>query len=251
LNTVRKVIHVGTPDKPEQVYGEFIEDCKSIFGSSLVSVCVYGSAARGEYVRGKSDINFLVVLESAHIEILRNTLGYMKKWSKRGIVTPLFLSREYISSSLDTFPIEYLEMKTSYQCLYGEDILEGLSLDRSFIRLQCEREIRSKLLRLRQAFLETQGNTTRVRELITQSMPTFVVLLKTLLYLKEEMVPARTPDVFSRSASVLGLEEGILSELLALKAGKSTKSKDDVLSFLGAYAAEMQKLVRIADEIPA
>ena len=239
---------MGAPERPEDVYDEFVADNEEIFGDKLVAVCAYGSAARGEYVRGKSDINMLVILDSAQIETLRSALSYLKKWKKRSIATPLFLTREYIMTSLDTFPIEYLEMKSCYQCLFGEDLLKGLSLERSFVRLQCEREIRSKLLRLRQTFLETGGEPARVRELIVRSIPTFVVLLKSLLYVKGEAVPVKTGEVFAKSVSALGLEEPVVNELLALKSGTSSQKKDETISFLGAYVAEMQKLAQIADE---
>ena len=50
------------PKTPQEVFPEFVDDLKGIYGEALQSVILYGSGARGEYVAGKSDINFLVVL---------------------------------------------------------------------------------------------------------------------------------------------------------------------------------------------
>ena len=50
------------PDKPEEIFQEIILDYKVIFGPDLVSIILYGSGARGEYIPKKSDINFLILL---------------------------------------------------------------------------------------------------------------------------------------------------------------------------------------------
>jgi len=228
-----------------------LDDCKRTLGPDLIAVFAYGSAVRGEYVPGKSDINFLVVVESAEMEIFEALLKLVRKWRKKKIATPLVLSKEYILSSLDTFPIEYLEIKSCYKCLYGEDLIESLELERSNIRLQCEREIRSKLLRLRQAYLETEGDASRIKGVMIQSIPTFLVLLKTLLYLRGEAAPLRTAEILSRSVEVLGLDGTVLDGLLALKTGKSKLSKEETRSLAARYAAEMAKLVKTVDELPA
>ena len=48
------------PVKPEEIFEEIISDYISIFGENLLSIILYGSAARGEYVKKKSDINLLI-----------------------------------------------------------------------------------------------------------------------------------------------------------------------------------------------
>ncbi|MCH8306175.1 MAG: nucleotidyltransferase domain-containing protein, partial [Candidatus Marinimicrobia bacterium] len=58
------------PVKPEEVYEEFSSGIESIFGSNLLSIYLYGSGARGEYIQGKSDINFLVVIKSEGLKFL-------------------------------------------------------------------------------------------------------------------------------------------------------------------------------------
>jgi predicted nucleotidyltransferase len=143
------------PKTPESILEAFTGDCLNIFGSDLESIILYGSSARGEYVAGRSDINFMIVLSSAGIENLSRAMPLAAKWRSSRVSTPLFLSRDYITTSLDTFPIEFLTMKAAYKMVFGQDLLKDLAFDKSFVRLQCERELKAKLLHLRQRFVET------------------------------------------------------------------------------------------------
>jgi len=63
------------------------------------------------------------------------------------------LTKADIDSSLDTFPIEFLNIKRNYTVVFGEDILEGLAFEKEFIRMQCERELKGKLLLLRAEYV--------------------------------------------------------------------------------------------------
>ena len=93
------------PQSPEEIFTEFSNNIKQLFNDDLVSIVLYGSGAKGEYVRKKSDINFLVVLTEDGIKKLSGAFALVKKWNKRNVAVPLFLTREYIESSLDSFPI--------------------------------------------------------------------------------------------------------------------------------------------------
>ena len=65
------------------------------------------------------------------------------------ISTPLFIARGYIQQSLDTFPLEFLNISSSYQLVFGDDILENIEFKAEDVRTQCERELKGKLLHLR------------------------------------------------------------------------------------------------------
>ena len=46
----------------EQTVRQFTEDVTRTYGESLLCLILYGSAASGEYVEGRSNINSLVLL---------------------------------------------------------------------------------------------------------------------------------------------------------------------------------------------
>jgi len=94
-----------------------------------------------------------------------------------------FSHKNYIESSLDTFPIEFLNFKTSYRLITGEDVLKDLTFEKKFVRLQCERELKGKLLQLRENFLETEGKKKNIEALIRLSLPTFFSIFQAVLFL--------------------------------------------------------------------
>ena len=52
----------GLPTEIRQTLRSFVADVSKLFGSSLDGVILYGSAARGEYLPGRSNLNLLMVL---------------------------------------------------------------------------------------------------------------------------------------------------------------------------------------------
>ena len=171
------------PGRPEEIFDAFTNDCKKVFGADLVSIILYGSGARGEYIPKKSDINFMVLLTEAGISSLGKAMPLVASWKKRRVATPLFLTKEYIASSLDTFPIEFLNLKAAYAVVFGQDVLGGLAFDGRLLRIQCEREIKGKLLQLRQHFLETEGSARKIAALISFSLPTFFSIFQAVIFL--------------------------------------------------------------------
>ena len=71
---------------------------------------------------------------------------------------PLFMTESQIEKSLDSFPIEWLEIQERHLLLEGDDVLAGLEVPRTYLRLQCEHELRGKHIQLRQAYLRIAGD---------------------------------------------------------------------------------------------
>jgi len=46
----------------EEILRQFIEDVSGVYGDAVLAVVLYGSAASDDYVRGKSNINCLILL---------------------------------------------------------------------------------------------------------------------------------------------------------------------------------------------
>ena len=169
-----------SPKDPREIFPEIIDEYKGLYGSSLISIIAYGSAVGKDYIPGKSDINIMVVLDDVGMEGLDKSFDAVKKWRKKGVDVPLFLTEGYIKSSLDVFPIEYMNFQKRYELLFGKDVLADLTFDREHVRLQCERELKGKLLLLREAFLESQGQAGAMRDVIGRSIMTFAAIFKAL-----------------------------------------------------------------------
>ena len=50
------------PQQPEDIFDELLQDLINALGTDLVSVVLFGSAAAGRYVKGRSDMNLLIMV---------------------------------------------------------------------------------------------------------------------------------------------------------------------------------------------
>jgi len=237
------------PKIPSEIFGEFSDDMKSIYETDLISIILYGSAARGDYVRGKSDINFLVILTEAGIKSIDRTFDLLKKWRKRAVATPLFLTPEYIKGSLDSFPLEFWDMQKFHQIVYGEDLLRGLEIRRSDLRLQCEREVKGKLLHLRQNFLNSERRAERLHMLLVHSVPSFLTIFNALLFLKNETTQNSRRDIFLQTAKVFDLNREVFEKIVRLRYEKLKLKRDELLTLTRAFIEEIRKLSQRVDQL--
>ena len=237
------------PKDPEEIFPGIVDDYRRLFAEDLISVIVYGSAASSDYIPGKSDINFMIVLSEKGIDLLDQAFDLIAKWKKRNVATPLFLTQDYVRTSLDTFPIEYLNFQRSYEPVYGKDILKDLAFDPRFLRLQCEREIKGKLLLLREAFLETRGKGKDLQQLVTQSLGAFVAIFNGLLHLKGKELPRHKRDLIKNVCQTFQMDTGLFQKLLDIKEKKMKPSGPEMTGLFKAYLQEVQKLWKIVDTL--
>jgi hypothetical protein len=237
------------PQDPKEISPEIISDYKGLFGDDLVSIILYGSATGQDYHPGKSDINFMIVLSESGIERLDRAFDIIKKWRKRKVATPLFLTEYYVETSLDVFPIEYLNFQRNHLLVHGKDILTDLSFNSEFIRLQCEREIKGKLLLLREAYLETDGKGKALKEVISQSLGAFVAIFEALLHLKGLEPPSGKRDTIRATAETFELDSSVFEKLLDIKEEKTKPGENEMKKLFQTYLSEVRKLSKLVDEL--
>lgn len=237
------------PVNPEEIFQAVIKDYQSIFGSDLLAFILYGSGARGEYIPKKSDINFLILLTENGIDNLSKAFEVVSRGHKSRVSTPLFLTKNYLQASLDVFPIEFLNLKSYYKVICGEDVLQDLTVKKEFLRLQCEREIKGKLLQLRQQFLETKGSKREIENLLARSAPTFYSIFRALLFLQDKAIPSGSKDLLSLVAQETGLNSSLLLDILKIKEGSKKLATAEAVSFMEQYIEQIKKLSAFIDEM--
>jgi len=237
------------PNRPEEIFAELKQDYVALFGDDLVAIILYGSGARGEYVPKKSDINLLIVLSDKGIERLGDATDAVAKWRKRNVRVPLVMTRGYIQSSLDAFPLEFFNIKSAYQVIQGEDILKDVVIQKEDLRLQCERELKAKLLLLRESFLEANNKSHLLRELVAQSLSAFISIFKALLYLKGDEVPEKNDAVLSATVQSFGLDREIFQTLWYIKRGEKKSDRGALKEIVQKYVSEIRGLSTQVDQM--
>ena len=237
------------PKRPEDVVQGVVADLRSAFGDELVSVILYGSAVRGDYRPGKSDINFFVVLTAEGMQRIERAMPFVRKWRKRFVSVPRFVTEDYIRRSLDSFPIEFLGLQRFHRTVYGEELLDDIAVSPDDLRLQCEREIKGKLLHLREGFLATEGKRKALEALVRVSLPTFASVFEAMVHLKGEEPPVRRSELFQRTAELFGLDRGVFEQLLAVREGRVKLGGDDLKALCRKYIEQIEKASEIVDSL--
>jgi hypothetical protein len=235
------------PDQPQDIFVPLTQDYLKIFDKELVSLILYGSAAGGHYIKGRSDINLLAVITPAGMEKLADVLDTVSAWKKRHVAVPLVMTRDFILSSLDSYPIEFLNMKNNHITIYGENILESLTFKPEDLRLQIERELRGKLILLRQGYLEAQGKARPLKRLIANSFTAFISIFNALLYLKQGKSPQGRRDTIKEVSSIFTIDATVFNLCADIKEGVDRLSGAEAVNVFNKYMQEVDKLCNIVD----
>ena len=130
----------------------FATRLQAALGGRLVSLLLYGSAARGTHVPGRSDVNTLLICDAVDEPLFAALGPVLRDWQNP---PPLILTEAEWRQSADAFPIEYDDIRAAHQVLAGKDPWAGITVRRDDVRRQLEHELKGKLVRLRQAYAGT------------------------------------------------------------------------------------------------
>ena len=237
-----------------QIKNTIIPFCEKLithFQDNIISIFIYGSAAiGGDYIHKRSDINILALFESISFRDIDLVLPLIKDGQKKGISAPLFLTKEHILSSTDIFPIEFLEMKDTHLTIYGPDLLMDLSIDLKNLRLQCENQIKGKLIRIRQTYLEIGKNKKSTNLLLTESLTTLIPVMRNMLRLAQvDPLPKQKEAILNSLCSKFTLDNEILLDILRLKRGEKKLTTVDSKKLFSGYLDTLTKLSKIIDKL--
>ena len=234
-------------DDPKRVFSDVTADYKAVFGNDLVAIVLYGSAAGPDFQPGSSDINFMVVLTEAGIRHIDQAFGLVDKWGKRGAAIPLFLTESYIESSLDVFPMEYLGFQRKHIQIYGKNILKDLAFKSQYVRLQCEREVKGKLLLLREAFMESRGKAKALKGVLKEAVPALIAIFETLLYLKGIEIPGTRRDAVRAATKAFGIDGDLFRRILDFREASVHIPDQEIVALFKSCLHELERLSNIID----
>ena len=135
----------------------FICRVQTLGGPNCLGITAFGAIATPGFDPAKHAAKNVVILEQIDLSMLRELAKDGAKLGKAKIAAPLIMTPVYVEGSLDAFPLEFLEIQQCHLCLVGPDYFSELSFEASHIRLQCERELKTILIAMRQGLLAAAG----------------------------------------------------------------------------------------------
>lgn len=221
------------------------------FGDRLVSVILYGSAAGGNHHGKYSDLNVFCVLTRITPQELSDSEAIFHWWRELGNPAPLLMTEEETRRATDSFPIEFQDMKERRKVLHGKDIIEQLTIDRSFYRAQLEHDLRVKLLRLRQQATGVLSDRDALLKLCIESISTFCVLGRHALRIGGFDVKYGKREVVQTLERHLTADLQPFHTILDIREEKTAPQEVDPATLFRKYLLAIEDLVDFVDRITA
>ncbi|MDH4231286.1 MAG: hypothetical protein OEW04_04560 [Nitrospirota bacterium] len=227
----------------------FLQELLSGYPDNIHSIHIVGSSLTQDFNEKTSDINSIVVLKAMDLKFVEFVAPLGKKYRKKGLAAPLIMTPEYISGSLDVFPIEFLDFQLIHETVFGEDILKDIAIKTSDLRHQCEREIKTKLIGLRQGYVSSMGDKHILTERFVSSISGYMPLFRGIIYLMGKERPVGKYDVITALSAATGVNGGIFSKIIDIKKGKIKPGKDELVTVFEEYYSATEKIGKIIDEV--
>ena len=230
-------------------YQPFLDILLADHQDKLHSVYLVGSALTRDYNPKVSDINSVIVLHEMDLKFLEQLAPQGKKFGKQGIAAPLFMTPTYIDKSRDVFPIEFLNIKLLHHTVFGKDIFKDLAINHSDLRHQCERELKVKLIGLRQGYLSAAGDHKILAKGFIDSFAGYMPLFKAIIVLFDQEPPQSNPEILSALADIAGIRTDAFNEVSALKSRNTKPSIEKLNMVFENYYEAIEQLGEMIDAL--
>ncbi len=228
-----------------------LDDLLGEHASNIHSIHITGSAVIPDYNEKLSDVNSVVVLRDMDLKFIKFLAPLGKKYGKKKIAAPLVMTPGYIKSSLDAFSIEFLDFKLIHKTVYGPDIFAPLEIATAPLRLQVEREIKTKLIHLRQGYISSLGKKEHLSAILVKSFTGSMALFRAIIKLLGKEPPVARAEVIAVVGSACGIDTAVFTDLLLLKAGRVRPAGQELYSLFERYYNALEATGKIIDELPS
>jgi len=232
--------HFSAPQ--QRAIDALARDLDETFAARLRSLVVYAGH------QGDGSVHSCAIVDGLAFRDLVACLPMTENWHQRGIAVPLMLASGEFERTVDVFPLEYSSIVADYTVVRGQDPFKGITIPREDIRRATEGQAKSHLIHLREAFLESHGETTRISRLIAASSAPLRALLTNIARL-DEAAPGATPgdEALAEMAKTrIGVPATLIRDIL----GSSTTGHSaiaDPSALLAHYVDAARKIWEYVD----
>ncbi|MDC8447156.1 MAG: hypothetical protein LV473_02250 [Nitrospira sp.] len=237
----------GLPEETQRLLKSYVKDVVKVYANELEAILLYGSAVRGEFLPGRSNLNLLLVMSSYDLSVLKKYDSIHKRWSKEQVVVPLFLTAADLQSASFVFPLEYQDILECHRLLWGQDPFVGLKIDARYLAGEVLQAIRGNLLRLRQRLVEGRSTEEAMTILLSLSITALLPALRGLQRLLGRPILAHGEPLLQDLEVHLEVDLTGLRDALLLKRGHISPGQKEIPRLMDRYLESLMKLVTTAE----
>jgi predicted nucleotidyltransferase len=155
MNMSAAISDVWNRDLPPdiaQTLDEFRAKSVEIFGSSLTSLLLFGSAAEGR-LRATSDVNVVMVFSHLDLDRVKVWRSQVELLVAAIGLQPLILLEDEISAAAEAFAVKYFDILHRRRVLHGADPFATLTISDAALQRRVSQVLLNLALRLRHTLL--------------------------------------------------------------------------------------------------
>ena len=193
------------PANSRAAFRELGELLVRLGGERLLELAAFGGWLVDDPLYDGTPARSVAVLQEVDLRLLDQFARAGVRLGNLGLSAPLTMTPQSIAASRDTFPLELLQIQQQHVVLLGQDHFATLRFEPAHVRLQCERELKSALLHLRQGLLAAAGNYKQLGASCRQEAERATRVLRGVLHLAGCAPAGRSSEIVAQAAGHTGL----------------------------------------------
>jgi len=218
-------------------------DLDQVFGPRLHALVAYAGS------EGDGSVHSCALVDGLAFQDLVRCLPFTGRWHQRRVAVPLMLSADELRRTLDIFPLEYAAIAADHVVVRGADPFANVTVPVEDLRRAIEAQAKSHLIHLREAYLESHGEATRIAQVIAASAGPLRALLANIARLPDAAPasPDFSDDALAHLAQTrMGIDTAVMREVLASSSGGQSTVTDPGHLF-SRYLDAAQKIWEYVD----
>ena len=140
-------------------------------------------------------------------------------------------------------------MQENYKVLYGKDVLKEIQVDLKNLRFQCEQELKSKLLNLKQLYIRLNNHPVDLAVPLVKSFTSILHILRNVLRLKGRQPPYNKEELLKELAGYFKIEISRWEKILAARQKKIKVKKIEIEELFLAFVEDLEKIIDMVDAL--
>ncbi len=222
----------------------FTEEIKERTGKNLLSVILYGGAAKRDYTGGKSNTNILFVFDHVDLNVLDALSVPFQKAMLDFRMAPFILTSSEIEPSSNVFAGKLFDIQKHHALLYGEDVLSHLKFDEKHLQFIAEQELRNQLSRMKYFYIQNFNLPEQLFSRVQKGFTTLVINANTFLYLKHKAYYATRQEITEHILKEPEMDADALMNLLKIKNGDVKLSFEEIKAAYNLLMIQYKQLIK-------
>jgi hypothetical protein len=171
-----------------------------------------------------------------------------RSMSRQKVSPPLLVTPAYIERSRDVFGVEFLDFQLTHETILGDDPFTSLHIEKEDVRLQCERELKATLVRMRQGYITAAGDKAMVQDILISTGKGLTPLARAMLWLRDIERPKTMEAALRRAGDEFKVDLTAVVAAERWRYEKPRLTEPEVRSAFTAILAAVDGLTTIIDQ---